>query len=97
MKISKKILTKVSSHLHPLDTITSKCKAALKQSETDSNVKGKLFGNSCGAENIILAMNKMRIKDEKGDPLGFRVFLEESKLGKGIIQRYQGNRLHVTV
>ena len=56
----------------------------MKQSETDSNIKGKLFGNSSGAENIILAMNKMRIKDGKGDPLGFRVFLDESKLGRAL-------------
>lgn len=88
-------LTEVNCHLHPLDTISSKCKSTLKKIENDNNVKGKLFGNSCGAENIILGMNKMRFKDGKGDPLGFRIFLEEANLGKGLIQRYRGNRLHI--
>ena len=43
----------------------------------------------------MIQMNKMRFKDAKGDPLGFSVFLENSKLPRGLIPRYRGNRLHV--
>jgi hypothetical protein len=91
----KKTLLEVNCHLHPLDTIASKCKSEVKKIEEKENFTSSLFGNSCGSENLVLAMNKMRFKDGKGDPLGFRLFLEKEGLGKGLIPRYRGNRLHI--
>ena len=33
-----------------------------------------VFGNGCLADEIVLALNKMRFKVRKGDPHGFRVW-----------------------
>ena len=88
----KKELNELNCHLHPLDTVASSARGALKSAETS---KGKLWGNDCFAANIALAMNKLRFKDGKGDPIGFKSFLSEQLLGKGFIPRYRGNRLHV--
>ena len=85
-------LVEVNCHLHPLDSIASKCKSTLKSLETS---KSRLFGAGCRAEKVILAMNKMRFKDGKGDPHGFRVFLKDNHLPQSLIVRYRGNRLHV--
>ena len=87
-----KTLIEVNCHLHPLDTIATRCRTALRSLETE---KSKLFGNGCLAEKIILALNKMRFKDGKGDPHGFRVFLRDNNLPQSLIVRYRGNRLHV--
>ena len=40
-------------------------------------------------------MNKLRFKDGKGDPRGFKAFLESEHLPRGFIPRYRGNRLHI--
>ena len=87
-----KILNELNCHLHPLDTIAISCRPALKSLE---NEKCKLFGNDCMANLIILAINKMRFKDVKGDPQGFVNFLDNNHLPRGIIPRYRGNRLHI--
>ena len=88
----KKELNELNCHLHPLDSVASSARGALKAAETS---KGKLWGNDCFAANIVLSMNKLRYKDGKGDPMGFKTFLSEQLLGKGFIPRYRGNRLHV--
>ena len=87
-----KSLIEVNCHLHPLDTIATKCRSALLSLETE---KSKLFGQGCLAEKVILGLNKMRFKDGKGDPHGFRVFLHDQNLPQSLIIRYRGNRLHV--
>ena len=51
--------------------------------------------NDCFAANIVLQMNKMWYKDSKGDPRGFKSFLDSEKLPHGFILRYCGNQLHV--
>ena len=87
-----KSLNELNCHLHPLDTIASSSRSTLKAAE---NQKGKLFGTDCIAGNIVLAMNKFRFKDGKGDPKGFKTFLDRENLPRGLIPRYRGNRLHV--
>uniref|UniRef100_A0A8C7YFM4 Uncharacterized protein n=1 Tax=Oryzias sinensis TaxID=183150 RepID=A0A8C7YFM4_9TELE len=82
----------LNCHLHPLETIARTCRSTLKDAET---VRGSLSGNDCIAGNIVLAVNKFRYKDGKGDPRGFVSFLEKSGLPKGLLPRYRGNRLHV--
>ena len=56
---------------------------------------GKVWGRDCIAGNIVLAMNKLRFKNGKGDPRGFATFLYNEQLPRGIIPRYRGNRLHI--
>lgn len=100
-----KVLNELNCHLHPLDTISTACRSALKATEKDLlnglkqedvNVgKGALFGKDCLAGNIVLQVNKFRYKDGKGDPKGFCTFLRDHKLPRGILPRYRGNRLHI--
>ena len=87
-----KSLNKLNCHLHPLETITTSCKKAVKFLEKE---RGTLLGNECIAANIVVAVNKLRFRDGKGDPRGFENFLDENKLPRGLIPRYKGNRLHV--
>ena len=88
----EKTLNELNCHLHPLDTIASSARSALKQLET---VKGKLFGTDCVAGNLVIQLNKLRFKDGKGDPRGFKAFLKSEHLPSGFIPRYRGNRLHI--
>ena len=87
-----KSINELNCHLHPLDTIATACRSAMKGVETK---KGMLLGTDCMAGNIILQINQMRYKDGKGDPRGFTTFLDDYNLPKAIIPRYRGNRLHV--
>ena len=87
-----KNLNELNCHLHPLDTIAISCRSALQSLEKESCL---LFGHDCMAVKIVLAMNKMRFKDGKGDPAGFINFLDNNKLPRGTIPRYRGNRLHI--
>jgi hypothetical protein len=88
----QKTLNELNCHLHPLDTLASSCRSTLKGLEKE---RGMIFGNDCFASNIVLQMNKMRYKDGKGDPKGFKTFLQDHNLPKGILPRYRGNRLHI--
>ena len=87
-----KTLHQLNCHLHPLDTIASQCRSTLKTLE---NSKGKLYGNDCISANIVIAVNKLCYKDGKGDPRGFKTFLQDKNLPSGLIPRYRGNRLHI--
>lgn len=87
-----KQLNELNCHLHPLDSISTACRTALKSLET---TKGYLYGNDCMVGNLVLQINKFRFKDGKGDPKGFTVFLTDHGLPKGLLPRYRGNRLHV--
>jgi hypothetical protein len=88
-------LNEVKCNLHPLEAISNTCKTTLKIVEKNGGVQSKLFGTECTAVKIILAFNKLRFKDGKGDPTGFRSFLQKSGLPLGLVKRYRGNRLHI--
>ncbi|CAM4569827.1 unnamed protein product [Leuciscus chuanchicus] len=75
-------------------SIAIKTRSALKECEDTLALK-KLWGNDCSAGNIVMAMNKLRYKDGKGDPRGFVTFLDNQKMPRGILPRYRGNRLHI--
>ena len=51
--------------------------SALKELEKEKNVKGLLFGRGCSAANLIYCLSKMRYKQRKGDPKGFKAFLKK--------------------
>eukprot|EP00112_Aurelia_sp_Birch-Aquarium-sp1_P020961 Seg5518.2 transcript_id=Seg5518.2/GoldUCD/mRNA.D3Y31 product="hypothetical protein" protein_id=Seg5518.2/GoldUCD/D3Y31 len=87
-----KSLNELYCNLHPLDSISTCCRAALKKEEKDHK---SLYGKDCVAGNIVLQVNKLRYKDGKGDPKGFVVFLESKNLPRGLLPRYRGNRLHI--
>jgi len=85
-------LNELNCHLHPLDTMASSCRSALKHMETG---RGELFGKDCLAGNLVFLINKFRHKAGKGDPKGFVTFLIDKKIPKRILPRYRGNRLHI--
>lgn len=89
-----KELNELNCHLHPLDSIATACKKALKSFEL-KKLEKELYGNDCIAGNIVLQMNKLRYKNGKGDPSGFVTFLRKAQLKRGLLPRYRGNRLHV--
>ena len=86
-----KTLNEPNCHLHPLDTIASSRRSPLKSLET---AKGDLFAKDCVAGNLVLQVSKLRYKDGNWDPKGFKTFLQDNDMPKGIIPRYRGNRLH---
>ena len=90
----RKTLNELNCHLHPLDTIASSMRTTLKSEEPQDSSK-KLFGFDCMAHQLILAFNKFRYKDGKGDPKGFVSALESAHLPKGLLPRYRGNCLHI--
>ena len=59
-----KTINELNCHLHPLNTIASSSRSALRQLETSSF---KLFGKYGFTANIVVQMNKLRYKDGKGD------------------------------
>ena len=46
-----KSLNELNCHLHPLDTIATACRTALKKLESS---RGSLFGKDCMAANLVL-------------------------------------------
>lgn len=90
----RKKLNELNCHLHPLDTIASSMRTSLKACEPPDIVK-KIFGSDCISHQLVLAINKFRYKDGKGDPKGFTSALESAGLPKGLVPRYRGNRLHI--
>ena len=43
--------------------------------------------------NVVYSMTKMRYKQGKGDPVGFKQFMRQENIKPGTIVRYVGNRL----
>ena len=70
-----KTLNKLNCHLHPLDTIASSVKSTLKKLETQ---RGSCYGQECIAGNVVVKVNRIRYKDGKGDPRGFKAFLDKN-------------------
>ena len=64
-----KELNELNCHLQPLDSVASSARSNMKAAET---TKGKLFGNDCFSANIVPSKKKMRYKDGKEDPMGFK-------------------------
>ena len=89
-----KTLNELNCHLHPLDSLATSARTALKNLE-EPEAKGKLYGRDCVAANIAVQMTKLRYKDGKGDPQGFTTFLARNNVKKNILPRYRGNRLHI--
>ena len=72
-----KTLNEINCHLHPLDSIATSCRSALKELE---ETRGNGFGRDYIAANVILSFNKLHYKDGKGDPRAFVTYLDRKKL-----------------
>ena len=72
-----KTLNELNCHLHPLDTIASKIRSTLKALEP-ADVGKKLWGTKCLSHQLVLAINKFRYKNGRGDPKGFTTYLDNA-------------------
>ena len=88
------VFNELNCHVHPLATIATGSTKELKSLEP-SALQKKLYGSDCLCLSLILSINKMRFKDGKGDPKGFRSALTQAKLPLTFLPRYRGSRLHV--
>lgn len=52
-----KTLNEMNCHLHPLDSVSTCCRVALRKLET---APGTLYGSDCIAGNLVLQINKLR-------------------------------------
>ena len=88
----EKCLLELHCNVHPLDSISSVCRATLKK--VSSNIKSKTFGADCPAANLIFAIAKLRYRG-KGDPTTFKAFLKKNGKSLLLFPRYVGNRFHI--
>ena len=75
-----KSLNELNCHLHPLDSFSTSVRSSLAKLESSQKISSQLYGSDCVAGKIVLQMNKLRYKDGKGDPRGFKIFLENENL-----------------
>ena len=92
--MGNQFLNELNYNLHPLATVVSAVRSALKVGEPEDMVK-KLYGRECVASQLVLAINKFRFKDGKDDPKEFAAALDDAGLPRGLLPRYRGNRLHI--
>uniref|UniRef100_UPI00358EAAAF uncharacterized protein isoform X1 n=3 Tax=Myxine glutinosa TaxID=7769 RepID=UPI00358EAAAF len=86
-----KSLNELNCNVHPLDSVASSGRETLRK----RGVPSAVFGNEGAATNVIKAISKMRYKNGRGDPQGFRHLLKSQKIPAKILPRYVGNRLHI--
>ena len=76
-------LLELKCNVHPLDGIAKKCTNLLKVYNKEYNITSDTFGNGCCAVNFMYAMTKMRFKQGKGDPGGFKQILRQENIKPG--------------
>ena len=69
-------LLELKCNIHPLDGIAKKCTNILKECDNHNNITSDTFGRDCCAVNFLIAMNKVRFKQGKGDPSGLSNFCD---------------------
>ena len=92
-----KHLNELNCHLHPLDSVATKTRSAgVRNYEKDAGIKTNILGADCFVlHSNSVANEQNEVKDGKGDPRGFCIFLDQNNLPRGILPRYRGNRLHI--
>ena len=59
-----------------------------------NNVRSDCYGFGSCVVSFIYAMTKMRYKQGKGGPAGFKMFMRQENIKPSMIVRYVGNRFH---
>ena len=88
-------LHELKCNVHPLDGLASQTRKTCQQIDKSSGFKGSLFGREGAVVNVIYSLSKMRYKNGRGDPKGFKSFLMQNKIAAKMIPRYVGNRMHI--
>ena len=87
-------LLNLDAPLH-VDSISTDIMGAFKKYDKEHNIESSTFGSDCRVDNLIYGLTKMRYKQGKGDPAGFKHFLHQENIKPGVIVQYVGNRFHV--
>ena len=82
-------LLELKCNIHPLDGVAKKSSNILHI--YDENITSDTFGRKCCAVNFIIAINKMRYKQCKGNPSGFKLFWRQDNIKSSIIVHNVGN------
>ena len=88
-------LLELKCNVHPIDGIAKTCADLLKVYDEQNNLKSDCYGFGSCVVNFIYAMTKMRYKQGKGDPAGFKMFMRQENIKPSVIVRHVGNRFHV--
>ena len=80
---------------HPLDGIASKCQTVLKECDVKYNIQSNTYSKASRVANLIYGISKLRYKQGKGDPCGFKHFIQSNNIKSGMFYRYVGKMLHV--
>ena len=70
-------LLELKCNVHPLDGIAKKCRDVLKECDSEKETRSDTFGREGCAVNVVYSMTKMRYKQGKGDPVGFKQFTRQ--------------------
>ena len=65
-------LLELTCNVHPLDRPSTEARKTLKKVDSKYEIKTSLFENDCCAANVTYGLSKMRYKNGKGDPNGFK-------------------------
>jgi hypothetical protein len=76
----------LNCNVHPLDSVSSKARAACKA----QGLMGVSFGKDCAAANLLHNLSKMRHKQGTGNPVGFKAFLSKQEIPLKEFPRYVG-------
>ena len=88
-------LLELNCNVHSLDGIARKCTNILKNYDAEMAIKSDTFGRDCRVVKLIYGITKMRYKQGKGNPAGFKHFLHQKGIKLSIIPRFVGNRFHI--
>ena len=82
-------------NVHPLDSISTDIRGAFKKYDKEPNIESSTSGSDCRVGNLIYGLTKLRYKQGKDDPAGFKHFLRQENIKPGVIVLYVGNIFHV--
>ena len=88
-------LMELKCNVHPLDGLAAGVRKSLKLLDTEYDFRGLLYGRDGSVVNVIYSISKMRYKNGKGDPKGFKHFMATNNINTNMMIRYVGNRMHV--
>ncbi|KAK6183327.1 hypothetical protein SNE40_010829 [Patella caerulea] len=75
-----KELLELKCNVHPLDGLASEARKSLKALDKESDFHGSFFGRDASTVNVIYGVTKMRYKNGKGDPKGFKHFMKTENI-----------------
>ena len=88
-------LIELKCNVHPLDGLAAGVRKSLKSLDIEYDFRGSLYGRDGCVVNVIYSLSKMRYKNGKGDPKGFKHFMTTNTIKTNMMIRYVGNRMHV--